>query len=156
MSTPCVGLTSFLRKGKETNEKGMLCQCPVSGLPHFYAHQAFEQTMRIPCVNALCRTHLISTKDQRGMHVRWQFCVKALCRAHLISTYRVDDLNVKREILCQCPVSGSPHFYMEKSIIRKFLSPRCQCPVSGLSHFYKIMATLKVRIENGCQCPVSG
>ena len=55
---------------------------------------------------------------------------------------------------CQCPVSGSRHFYTHKETGNKSVW-RCQCPVSGSRHFYDDNANVYEFLFR-CQCPVSG
>ena len=38
--------------------------------------------------------------------------------------------------LCQCPVSGNTHFYVQKLEQVPQGLKECQCPVSGNTHFY--------------------
>ncbi len=37
--------------------------------------------------------------------------------------------------MCQCPISGFPHFYEEEKPAEQ-PKEMCQCPISGFPHFY--------------------
>ena len=104
--------------------------------------------------------------------------VNALSRAHVISTlFLVGKFNNVKE--CQCPISGSRHFYKYRAkkvlIISTCVNAlsrahvistdgidyyfmtheECQCPISGSRHFYGRSSLLQGEISP-CQCPISG
>jgi len=60
-------------------------------------------------VNALSRAQSISTISTKGDEI-YQRCVNALSRAQSISTITRDYIS-KSGGKCQCPKSGSIHFY---------------------------------------------
>ena len=66
-------------------------------------------------------------------------CVNALYRAHPISTANTAIKPTNKE-MCQCPLSGSSHFY-RYYLIEDFNDLLCQCPLSGSSHFYHLQTT---------------
>ena len=181
---PCLGLTSFLLEGAYgTCQFLSLCQCPVSGLPHFYVHRGYVDIKKIFGVNALCRAYLISTGNSGIRYNLQPGCVNALCRAYLISTLSSPVCIYIQPIWCQCPVSGLPHFYNMDSFVADLQKKcMCQCPVSGLPHFYpargltcekgkfmtvsmpcvgltsflQIYRMAALSLTQLCQCPVSG
>ena len=62
VSMPCVGLIPFLPiKHVHIVLNHRLCQCPVSGLFHFYTIFPMLFSIAVVCVNALCRAYSIST-----------------------------------------------------------------------------------------------
>ena len=114
-----------------------LCQCPISGFPHFYCTSGRREFEVRNCVNALYRASPISTwwilvwvsrhkgvnalyraspistedkflEGQAGLH-----CVNALYRASPISTLHKDVVAGIAGQVCQCPISGFPHFYWQ-------------------------------------------
>ena len=113
VSMPYVGLTSFLRlAGSDTGSyRAGKCQCPMSGSHHFYC--LIESVTSLDgglCVNALCRAHIISTVEKE-IGKKGLVRVNALCRAHIISTLRCRKQKRSGLRRCQCPMSGSHHFY---------------------------------------------
>ena len=124
------------------------CQCPMSGKPHFYETKIRNIPTKEECVNALCRASLIST-DYNSRAEGILLCVSmpyvgqasflpirkiwdseiesgvnALCRASLIST-SATSISGGTYTVCQCPMSGKPHFYeteREKQPTRMWVS----------------------------------
>ena len=112
------------------------CQCPISGSRHFYAWRILAAAcMDYWCVNALSRAHVISTNSMQSARSPHRTGVNALSRAHVISTRYVAD-KMANLLMCQCPISGSRHFYEKKQMARTLRIPLCQCPISGSRHFY--------------------
>ncbi len=113
---PYVGLTSFLRVlDKFSVGDEVVCQCPMSGLPHFYpgySNCAFVKTA--------CQCPMSGLPHFYGYC--WLWSVEGR--------------------LCQCPMSGLPHFYERLSWNYQSNLSLCQCPMSGLPHFYAIEATI--------------
>ena len=63
-------------------------------------------------VNALTRAFLISTLLCYVINeIKDTNCVNALTRAFLISTILCRCSTLSEKTLCQCPISGFPHFY---------------------------------------------
>ena len=88
-----------------------MCQCPSSGLLHFYVY------------------NLIGSTDLE---------VCQCPSSGLLHFYEQFTLTEKQVIgMCQCPSSGLLHFYYTTSIA-KTKTFGCQCPSSGLLHFYKV------------------
>jgi len=130
-----IGLTPFLRPSKSRSRSlSKRCQCPSSGLLHFYISYLVTPSLFLRCVNALHQAYSISTlHSSTGKHFKTR---------------------------CQCPSSGLLHFYViimcifitiwmvSMPFIRltPFLPDHrlpppgnqvmCQCPSSGLLHFY--------------------
>ena len=80
-------------------------------------------------------------------------CVNALYRASPISTCRKQWF--RSSYLCQCPISGFPHFYIRAGRKKGLPNKVCQCPISGFPHFYTDSWTWGAR-GAVCQCPISG
>ena len=60
---PCFGLTSFLQEvNMKIRKKATWCQCPASGLLHFYTVSGIMMKKLEKRVNALLRAYFISTK----------------------------------------------------------------------------------------------
>ena len=86
VSMPFFGLTPFLLKAELTqHEQDLMCQCPSSGLLHFYVIKTDAYKRVEECVNALLRAYSISTKITKS--------------------------NSGNQTMCQCPSSGLLHFY---------------------------------------------
>ena len=63
VSMPCLGLIPFLRiRMCSMRVENLVCQCPVSGLSHFYKPKNLRQLQNLRCVNALSRAYPISTE----------------------------------------------------------------------------------------------
>ncbi len=87
-----------------------MCQCPISGSRHFYFITQKSVKDQLGCVNALSRAHVISTLTREATGIIINNRVNALSRAHVISTWvELDRAEAKK--MCQCPISGSRHFY---------------------------------------------
>ena len=87
VSMPYLGLSPFLPSSTQKKcSRCVMCQCPISGYPHFYKGTYYGYKAGKECVNALSRAIPISTFS---------------------TTY--DAEQYLRE--CQCPISGYPHFY---------------------------------------------
>ena len=86
-----------------------MCQCPVSGLLHFYGGYPDSLAGTDIRVNALYRAYSISTA-QDTVEGTEETCVNALYRAYSISTATKLYKSISDDV-CQCPVSGLLHFY---------------------------------------------
>ena len=90
VSMPYIGLIPFLHHGSRPEGSGQrLCQCPTSGLSHFYIPVIFDQYAEYICVNALHRAYPISTEAVKVIAPEKDVCVNALHRAYPISTRRL-------------------------------------------------------------------
>ena len=89
-----------------------LCQCPSTGLSHFY-YPELEIVFDAPK------------------------CVNALLRAYPISTVSIPMATDQSEV-CQCPSTGLSHFYPDGVVGVELVNNSCQCPSTSLSHFYSI------------------
>ena len=117
--------------------EGDLCQCPISGYPHFYDGTPVKMDIKSSGVNALSRAIPISTL----MSLRWRkavYCVNALSRAIPISTFAFEEALSILE-MCQCPVSGYPHFYLSEQKRCKYTYYYVSMPCLGLSPFLRFM-----------------
>ena len=88
-------------------------------------------------VNALSRAHVISTRQPQPTARRRQPRVNALSRAHVISTEEKARLE-RASRMCQCPISGSRHFYNEKDR-KPYPAQRVSMPYLGLTSFLQII-----------------
>ena len=111
------------------------------------------------CVNALYRAFSISIVMKIYREQIYQECVNALHRAYSISTsfelisgkkskgvsmpfigltpfLHYFAMQIRNELVCQCPLSGLLHFYMTMKKPLSNLGAWCQCPSSGFLHFY--------------------
>ncbi len=52
------------KKGSKEAAKSIMCQCPYSGLSHFYLSLRTLSLRTLSCVNALTRAYPISTQEQ--------------------------------------------------------------------------------------------
>ncbi len=124
---------------KEKNEKIFkgTCQCPTSGLSHFYAVEFKNRIESDVCVNALHRAYPISTmRLEKSIMIEW--CV-SMPYIGLIPFLLMNNINIIMETVeCQCPTSGLSHFYALKRFYVTVIFA-CQCPTSGLSHFYRTL-----------------
>ena len=155
-----------------------MCQCPLSGLLHFYRLRDAVKEHGIICVNALHRAYSIST--ERYVYDRDSENVCQCPSSGLLHFYLQARLFVRNgHVVCQCLSSGLLHFYQQQKSDNSWkmivsmpfigLTPflhlkdadlgasveMCQCPSSGLLHFYNF---LKIKHNNNrmCQCPSSG
>ena len=107
---PYIGLPPFLHCDWDSEKcNWKVCQCPISGFPHFY----------LSLMNSKVSLSMCQCPISGFPHF--------YCRFYWVSW---------RTIVCQCPISGFPHFYWPQkasNAARKL----CQCPISGFPHFYK-------------------
>ena len=84
---PFFGLSHFYgNTGGNTGWNTGECQCPTSGLSHFYEELEAAARKQIKSVNALHRAYPISTAKVEKETIR-PLSVNALHRAYPISTY---------------------------------------------------------------------
>ena len=111
-----------------------MCQCPVSGYPHFYASLERPLNEIEKSVNALSRAIPISTANDKDCIQEYKYvsmpCLGLSPFLHENNRYQGNHQ------LCQCPVSGYPHFYISWMMTDCNKQKMCQCPVSGYPHFY--------------------
>ena len=134
---PCLGLSPFLLYGVFRELMDAMCQCPVSGYPHFYMAACQVVYCSYICVNALSRAIPISTASTKTIFIHRSYGVNALSRAIPISTkapHKWPNL-----VVCQCPVSGYPHFYSEEAL-KKLVESGVSMPCLGLSPFLRSTA----------------
>ena len=87
VSMPYIGLPPFLHEKKEYRTfHEHLCQCPISGFPHFYPPHPETKEVYVYCVNALYRASPISTNKDNARKKIIIKSVNALYRASPIST----------------------------------------------------------------------
>ena len=89
------------------------------------------------CVNALYRAHVISTTDMHYTLTQEWRGVNALYRAHVIST-KVFTVDLDTQTVCQCPVSGTRHFYLHESLQSDRISHCVSMPCIGHTSFLRI------------------
>ena len=105
-----IDISLIILESSVSNHAGY--QCPESGFPHFYWTKVSPSTIGKRCVNALSRAFLISTGWITQQATPFMRGVNALSRAFLISTpWRKEGKMGKYVTMCQCPISGFPHFY---------------------------------------------
>ena len=145
MSMPLLGLIPFLQSLKKTlSRRQSLCQCPYSGLSHFYQYERNSRWMvlhRCQCpYSGLSHFYATSPANPKPNGN----CVNALTRAYPISTA---SQRLTRHIPCSVsmPLLGLiPFLQTCFTVVTRHLhhfptvstSWLCQCPYSGLSHFY--------------------
>ena len=83
---PTSGLPHFYEEVLEKLKDKPLCQCPTSGLPHFY---------NPTCCNDYCRKRCVS--------------MPYLGPSSFLQL--PEGAQYRKVIVCQCPTSGLPHFY---------------------------------------------
>ena len=146
---PMSGKPHFYRRRKQ-HEQALhpMCQCPMSGKPHFYAPQSHGIRRGRNCVNALCRASLISTIATHRSTTILVYCVNALCRASLISTDDGDeDEDYEDEV--SMPYVGQASFLPTSKNYEEIYEIKCQCPMSGKPHFYASEATAPATAQEG-------
>ena len=133
------------------------CRCPISGSLHFYSSFKIVLCIGSTCVNALSRAPFISTwicwtgrrpessvsmpylglpsflRNETKKQRYGKDCVNALSRAPFISTPEEEEL-ISDEELCQCPISGSLHFYVFTHVIPRPMKS-VSMPYLGLPSF---------------------
>ena len=87
---------------------------PYLGLSPFLPDNRGSVVINRKCVNALSRAIPIST-DQKNASAFKAECVNALSRAIPISTPLCEENRKKEMDVCQCPISGYPHFYDKRN-----------------------------------------
>ena len=153
---PYLGLTSFLpyRRSNIIISRRM-CQCPISGSRHFYVLNKFQSGKVKVCVNALSRAHVISTASLRIQNDKEHACVNALSRAHVISTPIHVTLSKRKRRKVSMPYLGLTSFLL-KARKKLCFGLGCQCPISGSRHFYALEYWNNTYNDIVCQCPISG
>ena len=161
VSMPLVGLIPFLLMARRRPHNGTrVCQCPWSGLSHFY--KRFYLTLVFVLAVSMPLVGLIPfLLDEPVEFAKLYKGVNALGRAYPISTMNNMNNNTQNttvsmplvglipflprqvpgEIQCQCvsmPLVGLIPFLLIEMKFRLLLQIWCQCPWSGLSHFYGI------------------
>ena len=128
-----------------------MCQCPMSGLPHFYAEwlreQGYQRYVSMPYVGLTSFPQNLS-----WIHLRILLSVNALCRAYLISTAATLVYTVYQDVVSM-PCVGLTSFLHVGFTCNYCNDSVCQCPVSGLPHFYP--APLRASVYAGfsaCFC----
>ena len=82
------------------------------------------------------------------------YCVNALSRAPFIST--VNKISTRTHSnWCQCPISGSIHFYTILAAYTTRTQNWCQCPISGSIHFY-LMLSIQMTFHSMVSMPYLG
>ena len=109
---PYIGPTPFLpRKGRNTEKRAKMFQCPISGPLHFYMK------------------HYLRSKD--GEFVSMPYIGPTPFLQHY------EGIFCEQRSMFQCPISGPLHFYNERCEIMDDVMNLFQCPISGPLHFYK-------------------
>ena len=131
-----------------------MCQCPISGYPHFYTRDHRACVIKKVCVNALSRAIPISTM---GLNV--DYLQEAKCQCPISGYPHFYQIMIKRNdgssIVCQCPVSGYPPFLLLKSC-QKNLIGSCVNALSRAIPISTKLSYLNWEFGTVCQCPVSG
>ena len=113
VSMPSRAYTSFLLPfGPSAGWKGLLCQCPLGLIPHFYqAIRGMHNLTIVMCVNALSGLYLISTrKYQQSKRVVPFVSMPSRAYTSFLRSYDYAQFTKYREV-CQCPLGLIPHFY---------------------------------------------
>ena len=132
---PFIRLTPFLQNDDlKKTVKNLVCQCPSSGLLHFY----IKGRIRMLYTTSMCqcpssgllhfyRVNNILTERYPQVSMPFIRLTPFLHRRFRTQTELM--------LMCQCPSSGLLHFYYNyfNDRTNKVL---CQCPSSGLLHFY--------------------
>ena len=179
VSMPFFGLTPFLQWWKfHFWRLGRKCQCPSSGLLHFYGRRLFIVTSKLTVsmpffgltpfllpylywlplivqgVNALLRAYSISTHARAKQYLWCCVCVNALLRAYSISTIQQNHL-IRQNHPVSMPFFGLTPFLHESHWRQNNVSRR----VNALLRAYSI-STIKsletFSFMRKCQCPSSG
>ena len=153
VSMPYLGLTSFLRIERRWELCGKMCQCPISGSRHFYHSDARGgKTQRNVSMPYLGLTSFLQRRRcKRGR------CKKTVSMPYLglTSFLQLIIIRKKNDFMCQCPISGSRHFYWQATL---FLALTILC-VNALSRAHVISTNRNwggPLHRNPCQCPISG
>ena len=108
---PISGYPHFYRMLTSSNlSMIMMCQCPISGYPHFYHHRKAVVETQVKCVNALSRAIPISTMTTVLTTLR-KFSVSMPYLGLSPFLLKSVEQFMKIPCVCQCPISGYPHFY---------------------------------------------
>ena len=138
---PSSGLLHFYNFLKIKHNNNRMCQCPSSGLLHFYiiCLKLLDMKWKCQCPSSgLLHFYKLQWSYFRAQ--RW--CVNALHRAYSISTKEKSFTSSKKR-MCQCPSSGLLHFYgyTVKEIHGEYVS----MPFIGLTPFLRY--PLRTRIK---------
>ena len=112
----------------------MVCQCPSTGLHHFYLIVGCKLNFVARCVNALQRAYIISTFSEGKLQTLLRRCVNALQRAYIISTLIVLCMRFPTQV--SMPFNGLTSFLLVSCFELQDTINMCQCPSTGLHHFY--------------------
>ncbi len=160
VSMPLVGLIPFLLMARRRPHNGTrVCQCPWSGLSHFY--KRFYLTLVFVLAVSMPLVGLIPFLPTTTLRIQLPALSVSMPLVGLIPFLRVrPPLQSTQEIqvsmplvrlipfllhlggriyaryVCQCPWSGLSHFYQQRKREPSSCLRLCQCPWSGLSHFY--------------------
>ncbi len=114
-----------------------MCQCPSTGLHHFYDLPTGKRLKASKSVNALQRAYIISTSRYADKILElFKVSMPFNGLTSFLPVYAQN--NYKNNDVCQCPSTGLHHFYYKTSSWLVNGSVMCQCPSTGLHHFYKI------------------
>ena len=150
---PISGSLHFYIQRNSTATQYRLCQCPISGSLHFYS----SALLTPPPASAVSMPYLGLPSFLRcsgRMQIMSIPCVNALSRAPFISTLAL--MHCPKSLKwCQCPISGSLHFYREKEDCM-FKTKYVSMPYLGLPSFLQKSNQLSKPCRTMCQCPISG
>ena len=91
-----------------------MCQCPISGALHFYRGVTRCTPAAEKGVNALSRAHFISTMPAtRKCLNMWRVSMPYLGRTSFL---RGRQIIKTHNNMCQCPISGALHFYIDINV----------------------------------------
>ncbi len=138
VSMPYVGQASFLQyRNKAIPAEDVVCQCPMSGKPHFYRPTGRNCSQK----SDLCqcpmsgKPHFYSIGRAADLYSARCVSMPYVGQASFLPLGTLmEDAN---DNLCQCPMSGKPHFYVRITEKEVDAVNVCQCPMSGKPHFYR-------------------
>ena len=133
---PYSGLSHFYQEPEETQQPDeSVCQCPYSGLSHFYVAQEIAHAAQNNCVNALTRAYPIST-----LRFRWSFgkaYYVSMPLLGLIPFLQGNEENIKESYVVSMPLLGLIPFLRQKEKIMKKIKKIVSMPLLGLIPFLR-------------------
>ena len=120
------------KKSSDNYFCNIVCQCPYTGLLHFYGGTRYSQSdltvYQCPLTGLL---HFYSVWWKFIGYDWWYQCPLT----GLLHFYDISTADMEKLLVYQCPLTGFLHFY-EFSDLQRNWYVLYQCPLTGLLHFY--------------------
>ena len=142
---PVSGYPHFYNKDSNELKCYQWCQCPISGYPHFYimtnAQWKEKASVSMPYLGL---SPFLQEKKRKAKWEKEYVSMPCLGLSPFLLNFR--DAITSTNQMCQCPVSGYPHFYRVTSRNphkqgAQFRNNTCNCQTIWFcSYFYSIFS----------------